>query len=821
MPARSSVTFAIAAAASVCWVVEAQWTNRYPKVDGFGHHVYLEGYEMPTLGAGPTDPAPSPDGRSIVFAARGWLWRLDLQTHEARRITRGAGVDSRPAWSPDGKTIAFVRDSGKDTSLVQIDANGGGEKVLVDTPAIDLDPAYSRDGRSLFYTSAEAGDFDLWRLDLAAGAKTRLTDDRGLELRAQPLPGDGQLIFVDKGQGSDQVSVLNLADKQRRTLAERPIASQMRPAVHPDGRSLVVGLPGEDAWDLWLLDVRGGPNIRAVRGGKPIMPAWSADGETIFFVEADAGRQFRLRRVARTGGDASDVPVLAWNWGEPTSRLQIRTARQGSAGLTPARLHVADRSGHPAIPDSGQVWFDGQNGLVYFYSPGVVTVEVPAGEARVRAAAGFGAPAVSAAQQVKPGETASVDLRFTPIWNAQADGWYSGDHHFHMSYGGPYTLRPDDLVLMHQGEDLDVGTPLMANLHTRLNDLQWFNWKRLSSGAPLISFGQEIRPFHGHTAIIGVASPHWPWTWGPSFPVYSLDDRPNSSPLVHARQQGGVSAYVHPVMRPGPFPGGGAPPSGLPLDLVPDAVLGDLDTLEVACLWSDELGTSDAWYRLLNVGAVITASAGTDVMNDFYRTMAIGTTRVYVKPDGPLTLESYLAGLRGGKSFVSTGPLLLFTVQGAGPGGVVGAKPGVEVAWEATAATPVAFETIEVLVNGVVAWSDKGMPAPGKRTWSGKIKAPAGGWIAARIRGGAVDWPVMDSYPFAHTSPVWFGAAGSVDRESARRAAGELLQWMDVADKRLAEAYKGAEIPKIKARFVDARRRLEAIAATGTGRNEQ
>jgi TolB protein len=618
------------------------------------------------------------------------------------------------------------------------------------------------------------------------------------------------------------VTLLNLSNGERRVLAEYPIASQMRPALHPDGRHIVVGLPNPDAWDLWLLDVSGGPPIRIVGGGRPLMPAWAPDGATVFFVEADANRQFQLRRVGRGGGPVTEVPVLAWNWGEPTARVQIRTRREGSTGPLAARVHVTDRNGHPALPSTGQVWVEGQNGLVYFYSPGVFTVEVPAGQVRVTAAAGFGAPAVSAAGSAIPGQLTSLDLQFAPIWNARAEGWYSGDHHFHMNYGGPYTLRPDDLVLMMQGEDLDIGTPLMANLHTRLNDLQWFQWSRLASGVPLIAFGQEIRPhFFGHVGIIGISSPYWPWYWGPGYPAYGNDDRPNVAALAHARRQGGVNAYVHPVMRPGPFPGGDKPPDGLPLSLVPDAVLGDLDTIEVACLWSDELGTSDAWYRLLNVGAVIAPSAGTDVMTDFYRTMAIGTTRVYVKPEGPLTLASYLAALRAGRSFVTTGPLLLFSALGTGPGGALRTTSGADVTWELTVASPLAFETVEVLVNGVVAWSSQGLEAPGRRTWSGRIKAPAGGWMAARVRGGAVQWPAMDSYPFAHSGPIWFGSVGSADRDVARTAATELLQWMDVADKRLAERYEGIEIPKLKERFARARSQLEAIASGKASRPTQ
>ena len=59
---------------------DAQWSNRYRKIEGYSHHVYVAGFELPVMGAGPTDPAPSPDGRSIAFAARGWLWLLDLES---------------------------------------------------------------------------------------------------------------------------------------------------------------------------------------------------------------------------------------------------------------------------------------------------------------------------------------------------------------------------------------------------------------------------------------------------------------------------------------------------------------------------------------------------------------------------------------------------------------------------------------------------------------------------------------------------------------------------------------------------------------------
>jgi dipeptidyl aminopeptidase/acylaminoacyl peptidase len=108
-------------------LLDAQWTHRYPQLTGFSHHVYLEGYELPTLTSGPIDPAPSPDGSKIAFASRGWIWLFDPKTGEATRVTTGAGADSRPAWSPDGKSMAFVRDDTRFTTIVIRELASGSE----------------------------------------------------------------------------------------------------------------------------------------------------------------------------------------------------------------------------------------------------------------------------------------------------------------------------------------------------------------------------------------------------------------------------------------------------------------------------------------------------------------------------------------------------------------------------------------------------------------------------------------------------------------------------------------------------------------------
>ncbi len=788
--------------------VSGQWTHRYPKIANMSHHVYLEGYNLPTLNQGATDPAVSPDGKTLAVAARGWIWLMDAATREARRLTKGGDIDSRPAWSPDGRQIVFVRDNTRDTSIVLIDTASGRERVLVDSPAIDLDPVFSPDGRGVFYSSAESGDLDLWRVEVATGAKKRITTDRGQELNPQLLPDGGHILYISKAGSIDSVALLNLNDGAKRIIHSEDIASQMRAAISPDGHSFVVNVPVQDRWRLRLMDVRGGvPSIQIAQTAEyPLMPAWSGDNSFIYFAEPDANEIFRLYRIPPTGGTPEDVSPISWDWGEPTVRVFVKT-RRGGANL-PARLSVIDGKGHPVLPDKGQSRFDGQNGAVFFYSPGVIELEVPAGEVRVTATHGFAAAAQTATRKIRDGRTETIEIEMpAPLWNPAVEGWYSADLHSHLNYGGPYLLTPEDIVLDMRGEVLDLATPQLANLHTRFIDVEWWGWRR--SEMPMIVFAQEVRShFLGHVGVVGADSLFYPWYFGPGYPVYDRLDLPNSAALQFARKRGGVNSYVHPVSTNDPFPTGGAP-NGLPLELVPDAVLGDVDTLEVACLWSDELGTSEAWYRLLNLGIPVAPSAGSDTMHNFYRTMPIGAARVYAKPEGAMNLPNFLEAVRRGRSFVTNGPLIKFSAGGAEIGGIINSAANQTIEWKLDAISSVPVEKVEILINGKVVWSGQGLSEGGRKTFSGKINAPAGGWIAARIYGGAARAPMSDSYPFAHTAPIWFGRVGSSDAEAAKAAAQDLLRWLDVAEKRLEQSYSGTKIDNLKKRFTDARRNLE------------
>ncbi len=794
----------------------SQWTNRYPKVDGYGHHVYLEGYELPTLANGPLDAVPSPDGTSVAFAHRGWLWLMNLEDGIAVRLTKGKGVDSRPAWHPEGRLIAFVRDNGRDTGIYSINTATGIEALVVDSPALDLDPAYSGDGGTLYFTSGMGGPLDLWAI--SEGEVRQVTDHGGISMKPQPLPDGSGLLYLAK-RGGNRVELLRFGGEgtggRALTLVEGNIASMARPALSPSGALFAVNWPTSDGWELRIHSVQRPESPIALASGLPLAPAWSPDEKWIYYSEAKDDETLRLMKTSSGGGTPREVVVRSWDWGEEMGTLRVVTRTRARKGPAPARVAVLDKNDHPMVPESGQAHFDGANGRVFFYSPGATDLLLPAGIARISAVQGLAAPEEVVEAEIIPGATTVAEIELDPLWDAPAEGWTSADLHLHLNYGGPYQLSPEDIAPKMLGEALDVATPLLANLHNRFEDQALWGWRRTGEG-PNIRIGQEVRShFLGHMGLIGTSRLHWPWIWGPGYEVYGADDRTNGEVLDFAHAQGGLGYYVHPVGVSNPFAPQGR--ARVPISLVADAVLGDVDLLELLCLWSSAPGTVSLWHEFLNLGIPVAPSAGTDVMLNLYRTMAVGAVRVFVRAESAQDWSAFLRALKEGRSFASNGPYLDFQIldaseeeEAARPGDAT--EGSRTAAWTLELATASEVDTVDILVNGRVAHSALGLARPGRRSISGTLELPEAGWVAARARGGATRWPSMDEAPFAHTGPVWIGEVGSTVPEARRRAAERLLLVLESSRQRLRVGYGGAPIPNLLARFAHAEERLRELA---------
>jgi TolB protein len=272
-------------------------------------------------------------------------------------------------------------------------------------------------------------------------------------------------------------------------------------------------------------------------------------------------------------------------------------------------------------------------------------------------------------------------------------------------------------------------------------------------------------------------------------PQYTgFDETPNRNDFpanyqmaADAVHQGGVVTYGHPIFagHAFPFEQDPAKPSAAARELPIDAVLGVVHAVDLMSYNSDKDGSAELWYRLLNCGLKLSACVGTDALLD-RSTDPLGGDRVYVKILGPLTMQSWLDGLKSGRSFVTNGPIPTLEVNGKGPGENCELTTPGKVRVAATVESYVPVNKLEIIVNGKVAAQgevDAG-DQTGMRVKRLELELPLerSSWVALRVRG--ADHPsIFDGPAWAHTSPVFVQVASQ--KIASREEAKYFVDWIE------------------------------------------
>ena len=123
--------------------------------------------------------AISPSGMRAVFEARGEIFTVPAEKGDVRNLTHTPAVAERdPAWSPDGKSIAFFSDESGEYALHIADQSGSGsvKKInLGNPPSFFYGPLWSPDSKKIAYTDKR---LNLWYVDVEKGVPVKVTTDR-------------------------------------------------------------------------------------------------------------------------------------------------------------------------------------------------------------------------------------------------------------------------------------------------------------------------------------------------------------------------------------------------------------------------------------------------------------------------------------------------------------------------------------------------------------------------------------------------------------------------------------------------------------------
>lgn len=281
---------------------------------------------LPLFAAAPprpalSEPSLSPDASTIAFVAGGDIWTVPTAGGEARLLVANPATESRPLFSPDGRSLAFVSNRTGNGDIYVLDlASGNTRRLTYDDTHESLD-GWSRDGKWIYFSSnsaeADSGSSDIWRIPAAGGTPMPVTaEPMTYEYFAAPSPDGKTIAFVSSGfannqwwrKGHSHMDESQIAtvdgDHHYRAITAGG-AKELWPMWSADGSRLFYVSDRSGADNLWSIVPGSQPQqLTQFTAGRVIWPAISNDGRAIVFE-----RDFGIWKADAATGAATAVPI--------------------------------------------------------------------------------------------------------------------------------------------------------------------------------------------------------------------------------------------------------------------------------------------------------------------------------------------------------------------------------------------------------------------------------------------------------------------------------------------------------------------------------
>ncbi|MFN2525486.1 MAG: TolB family protein [Actinomycetota bacterium] len=251
-----------------------------------------------------------------------------------RRVSEGSDIDIQPAWSPDGRRLAFVRTdlllTNSDIWVMERDGTGV-TNLTPDYTVSDYQPAWSPDGgKILFSRRSPSGlvpppavtDIRMYIMNADGSDVTRLAGTPGIAGAGEWSPDGRWIVFgtcreTANTPGAGPLGLIRPDGSGHRTL-EVPGGGACVPHWSPDGKSILyTAVSGDDPRDLWTIapDGTGARNLTAGSESDHLFGVWSPDGKRIAFL-SDRDGSYKLYTMRSDGSNVRKLIDLELNANE-------------------------------------------------------------------------------------------------------------------------------------------------------------------------------------------------------------------------------------------------------------------------------------------------------------------------------------------------------------------------------------------------------------------------------------------------------------------------------------------------------------------------
>lgn len=223
-------------------------------------------------------------GKQIVVA--------DWDGANAQALT-GASINLLPAWTPDGRSIAFTsfRDGGG-AHIYSLDVASRQIRPLVITGDFATGAAYAPDGGRFAFSSSHDDNTDIWLSRSDGSGTRRLTEARGIDISASFSPDGKRIAFVSERAGTPQIYTMAVDGSDVRRLTFQGNYNQ-EPAWSPKGD--LIAFSGRDehrVFDVYTVNVETGKVTRLTQNqGTNEKPAWAPNGRYLLFSSTRSGKR--------------------------------------------------------------------------------------------------------------------------------------------------------------------------------------------------------------------------------------------------------------------------------------------------------------------------------------------------------------------------------------------------------------------------------------------------------------------------------------------------------------------------------------------------